>query len=581
MKQFFLILLLLISCPLTGSAERAPPPVNDVFNITASYTSHRLQLHIFVANGYYLYKDKIKITLLSPSDHKLKPIGLPKGEIKKHQILGTFEAYKHPITLTIPLTHLTNANLAVNYQGCAESGFCYPPQTRYITLANNQIRISNPDEAAATSEQDKITQLLSSQNYAWILLGFLGFGLLLAFTPCVFPMLPILSGIIIGQEQQLTTRKAFQLSITYVLAMAITYAIAGVAAAYAGGYIQGMLQKPWIIALFSSFFVLLALSLFGLYELQLPATWQQKLTQLSNKQQSGRYLGVALMGCLSTLIVSPCVSAPLIGALGYISQTGNVMLGGVALFTLGLGMGIPLLIIGTSAGKLLPKAGAWMQTIKQIFGLMLIGLAIWLLSRIISSYLSLALWTSLCLGSSFYLKAFQFRNRNRWQRFNQLIGLGLFCISLGLGSELLLKTFDTKLSLIHTLNSNPQQLDFQPIHNQTELIAAIQKAELANKPVILDFYADWCISCKTMEKTVLAKPGTQNLLQNFVRLKIDITNMDNNQQQLLQSLEVVAPPTFLFFKQGREAKQYRIVGEVTSATFNNTLELVRNEPEIN
>ena len=373
MKKFYSFLIFLC-LPLLSLGNEQPPPADQVFKLSAKVAPKQLQLQWQIKDGYYLYRDRISLAITSSSQQKLGVYHLPDGLNKHHEFLGDFVAYEKELTLNIPLVNSLPATFILHYQGCAKSGFCYPPQTRLLNLQAKTATITDPD--ANTTELDQITQLLNSHDSFWILLGFLGFGLLLAFTPCVFPMLPILSGIIVGQGQQLTTRQAFLLSLTYVLAMAATYALAGIAAAYAGSYIQGAFQNPWVIGLFSGVFVLLALSLFGLYELQLPAALQQKLLKLSNQQPSGHYVGVAIMGTLSTLIVSPCVSAPLVGALGYIGQTGDAFLGGFALFCLGLGMGIPLLIVGTSAGKLLPKAGPWLEITKQLFGIALLAVAI-------------------------------------------------------------------------------------------------------------------------------------------------------------------------------------------------------------
>lgn len=356
------IFLLLYS--ISGLASEHPLAVDQAFKLSAVYTPEHIRLQWQIAKGTYLYRDKIKIALIKPTTQKLGKIQMPASITKQNQVLGSFEAYEQTLSVNVPLAHTEPTLLNIYYQGCAKTGFCYPPQTRLLNLQNRQITIINADHLAENS-QDNITKLLNSQRYLPILLGFLGFGLLLAFTPCVFPMIPILSGIIVGQKSPLATSMAFRLSLAYVLAMALTYAMAGILAAYAGNYLQGLFQTPWAIASFSAIFVLLALSLFGLYDLQLPANLQQKLINLSNRQRGGQYVGVMIMGGLATLIVSPCVSAPLVGALGYIGQTGDAVLGGLALFMLGLGMGLPLLVIGTSAGKLLPKAGRWLELIDR------------------------------------------------------------------------------------------------------------------------------------------------------------------------------------------------------------------------
>jgi thiol:disulfide interchange protein DsbD len=537
--------------------------------VLLKYLPEHIRLHLKFADGNYLYKNKFQIHLLNSSTQQLGLIEMPSGISKHSQILGNFEAYVQDLSITIPLANTAATTLSVHYQGCAKSGFCYPPQTRLISLANGKITITDPDKITV-NQQDTITRLLDSRNIVLILVGFLGFGLLLAFTPCVFPMIPILSGLIVGQQQSLTTQKAFYLSLAYVLAMAITYAAAGITAAYAGSYLQGMLQTPWAISLFSGVFVVLALSLFGLYDLQLPTSLQQKLIKLSNRQRGGQYLGVMLMGSLSTLIVSPCVSAPLVGALGYIGQTGDAILGGSALFMLGLGMGLPLLIIGTSASKLLPKAGGWLNLVKQIFGVILLAVAIELLSRIIPEWLTYGLWALLGIGVGSYLILYKKINI-RWQKIVRLLGIIVLSISSLFAVKLSMISFNPKLAKDMAAKS---PLTFQMINSATDLSQALTQAKLIGKPVILDFYADWCASCKDIEQNVLTDPTVQDKLQHYLRLRANVTQLTQQQKHLMQNLQVIAPPTFVFFANNQELTQYRLVGEIKAQAFTKQLQAI-------
>lgn len=486
-----------------------PLPVDEAFTLSAQANKQNVILHWKVAAGYYLYRDRIS---LKPSQN----INLPAGITKEDDILGKYQVYEDKLILTVPAA----TKLIVNYQGCAASGFCYPPVSKLVSISGGVINITNLDNASASplsiadaeTAQDKATQLLVERNWFLILLGFLGFGLLLAFTPCVLPLLPILSGIIVGQGKNLTTKKAFSLSFAYVLAMAIAYAVAGVIAGMAGSYIQAFLQNAWVLGTFSLIFVLLAFSLFGFYELQLPANWQEKLTNLSNQQKGGTYFGVAAMGALSTLIISPCVTAPLIGALTYIGKTGDAVLGGVALFVMGLGFGVPLLILGTAGGKLLPKAGRWMNIVKAVFGVLMLLMAVWLLARI--------------------------------------------------------PAVDNFIESKFTAASTTQTLSFKRIKSVQDLENELALAKAEHKPVMLDFYAEWCIACKQMARTTFKDPQVHAALSNAVLLQADVTANDKMDQVLEKQFNVIAPPTIIFFDAtGNELANKHIIGEMTAKEF--------------
>ena len=397
------------------------------------------------------------------------------------------------------------------------------------------------------------------------------FGLLLSLTPCVFPMIPILSSIIVGQGEKLTTKKSFIMSLVYVLAMSVTYTVAGVLAGIFGENLQVMFQNPWIIGSFAAIFVVLSFSMFGFYELQLPNALQSKLTNISNNQKSGSYIGVAIMGFLSALIVGPCVAPPLAGALIYIGQTGDAFLGGTALFAMSIGMGIPLLILGVSAGKLLPKAGAWMDNVKAIFGVMLLAIAIWMAERIIPASITLALWSALLIGSSVYLGAFNNTySKTGWAKFAKSFGIILFiyglliAIGMSAGSKDLLQPLKVLQGGTTQSTSQNEGLDFKKIKSSQDLKLAVASNEL----VMLDFYADWCISCKEMEKFTFSDASVQNNLAKVTLLKADVTDNDDIDKALMKSLNIIGPPAILFFKNGKEVKSQRVVGFKTAKDFN-------------
>ncbi|RMD70192.1 MAG: protein-disulfide reductase DsbD, partial [Gammaproteobacteria bacterium] len=385
-----------------------------------------------IAEGYYLYKKRLRFELKEGKGVRIARVDLPPGEVKEDEFLGRTEVYHKALEARIHLARETQdalpITLEVTYQGCAEAGLCYPPQKKAVSLVLPAGAAL--EEAPPVAEQDRIARYLRSGSTWLILTSFFIFGLLLAFTPCVFPMIPILSSIIVGQGKDITTGRAFILSLVYVLAMAVTYTLAGVIAGYFGQNLQAAFQNPWVIGAFSLIFVLLALSMFGFYELQLPSSLQSRLSEISGRQKGGTLIGVAIMGFLSALIVGPCVAPPLAGALIYIGQTGDAVLGGMALFALSLGMGAPLLIVGTSAGKLLPKAGPWMDAVKAVFGVLLLAVAIWLLERILPAPLTMLAWATLFITSAVYMGALEgVSGRSGWYRLWK--GLGLVLLFYG------------------------------------------------------------------------------------------------------------------------------------------------------
>lgn len=600
------LLLGFFCCSFAAIGSHEPLPTDSAFQFEAKVKdAQTIVAEWKMPQGYFLYRKYFKITSTSP-DVKLGEPLFPKGETKTEPEIGTFEVYTNKVSIAVPVISAKGDKVAltVHYQGCSEEGFCYPPTDKTVTLDLSKVDLAANDEdlqepiakkldkettlpdintlaAAPTSEQDKATQLLSSGHFLTIVLSFLGFGLLLAFTPCVLPMIPILSGIIVGQNRdKLTTKRAFSLSLTYVLSMSFTYAIAGVLIGYLGGSISAAFQNPWVLGTFSLMFVALALSFFGLYEIKLPQSLQSSLSNVSHRQRSGSYVGVAIMGCIATLIVSPCVTPALVGALGYIGKSGNAFLGGSALFALGFGMGIPLLLIGTAGSKLLPKAGIWMDRVKFIFGFILLALAVFMLDRILPGQVMLLLWACLLIFSATYMGLFSVSKESGFARFSQ----GLGAIFLVYGVLLIIGSSMGHTDPLKPLFSQAQNTaltpetvtEFKHVADGKEVDTAIQAAIAKNKIVMLDFSAKWCTSCKQMEHRTFAHPEVAKALGNFVTLKADVTQNDQIAKDLEHKFRVVAPPTLLFFDgNGKEIEKFRIVGEMGPKEFLEHLENVK------
>ncbi|MBV1875241.1 MAG: protein-disulfide reductase DsbD [Cycloclasticus sp.] len=566
---------------------------DDAFSFFAEVNKNQqITLNWRIAEGYYLYQEKVAVKVIEPKGLKLENINFPQGKRKVDEIFGDTIVYYGDLkliqTLSTPPTQATDVTLNVAFQGCADIGVCYPPMNKEVTLSLQVASNLSTSEPATpvninVSEQDQIANALIS-NTVWLTcLTFLGFGLLLSFTPCVFPMIPILSGIIIGHGKDLTTRKAFYLSLSYVLASALTYALFGILAGLFGSNLQATFQNPWILSFFSGLFVLLALSMFGLYQIQLPNVIQSRLSQLSQHQKHGSLWGSAVMGVLSTLIVGPCVAAPLAGVLIYIGQTGDAILGGVALFSLGIGMGIPLLIIGVSAGKLLPKAGHWMDPIKYFFGVLLLAVAIWLVERILPSTITLILWAGLFIICAIYLKAVDRlpENASGWRKLSK--GIGAIFLIYGIilmvgaasgGSNPLKPLANFNINQKNSLQQHA--LPFKKIKSVDELNTALQVAAENKQSVMLDFYADWCISCKEMEAFTFSDPTVQEASKNIVLLQADVTKNDDADRALLNTFSLIGPPAILFFDlNSAEIKQNRVVGYMEPADFLKQLQALK------
>ena len=584
---------------LTGAEQPEFMDPDEAFIVSAKAVSENvIKVQWQVADGYYLYKDKFQFSLQG-DDLTITDIKLPEGKLKNDPDFGSVWVNYHDVDAQLTIQRrvvvASTAELLVNYQGCKEDVLCYPPISK--TLSINLIASAvaettrGADESAASesgtkelSAQDAITERLSDDAFLQNIIIFFGFGLLLALTPCVFPMIPILSGIIVGQGSSITTLRSFYISLTYVIAMALTYGVLGIIAGLFELNLQTASQNIWVITAFSGVFVLLALSMFGFYELQLPASWQNKLSGASGKQ-GGTLHGVAVMGVLSAIIVGPCVAPPLAGALFYISQTGDAVLGGTALFAMGMGMGTPLLVIGTSAGKLLPRAGAWMETIKHIFGVLMLGVAVWFMERVLPGSLALALWAILFIVTAIYMGAVDRSERqSQWQGLWR--GLGLAMLAYGLilmvgaasGGNNMFKPLQGLLNKDQAGDVRSSTLSFQTIKGVDGLQSVLDQAVHEDKYVMLDFYADWCITCKEMEHEAFSDSRVHQMLSNVILLQADVTENNEIDQALLKKFSLYGPPAILFFnKQGVEEKSHRLIGFMKTDDFLNHVNEVISE----
>ncbi|MBK1705919.1 thiol:disulfide interchange protein [Halochromatium glycolicum] len=589
-------------------------PAEEAFQLdTRVEGPQTLALRWQIAPETYLYQEKIALSIEDADGVRIGEYELPPAEIKPDTVrpdgtIGDVAIYHGDVALTVPLLRArdaaTTATLVARYQGCAERGICYPPVTDRIplelppattTVSFSEITTETADsggteQAAAAqgadaaseppervSEQDQIAARLAQTGIFGAVAIFFVLGLLLAFTPCVFPMIPILSGIIAGQGDTITTRKAFFLSLAYVLAMALTYAVIGVIAGLFGANLQATFQNAWVLGTFAAVFVALALSMFGFYDLQLPSSWQTKLTQLSNKQQGGTLTGAAIMGALSAVIVGPCVAPPLMGALIFIGKTGDALLGFFALLGLGLGMGAPLLAIGTSAGKLLPRAGAWMDAVKAVFGVLLLAVAVLLVERVLPAAVAMLLWGLLLISSGVYLGALTQHGAEAsgWSKLWKSLGVALLVygvlmlVGAAAGGKDTIQPLRGLAPAGGGHGTAAAHPEFERIKTVEDLDQAVAKAAAQDKPVMLDFYADWCVSCKEMERYTFPDPAVQQAMQRFVLLQADVTANDAEDKALMQErFGIPGPPAMLFFDQdGEERRGWRLVGFVPAEEF--------------
>jgi thiol:disulfide interchange protein DsbD len=577
-------------------------PADEAFRLSAQLQSDRTIVARWeMPSGYYLYRHQFGFNLTGDeSGAVLAEARIPPGKSKVDEFFGEVEVYYSVVEINLPLIGrpLDGAVINIKYQGCADAGLCYPPESKVFTFTtagllpgnSNQPLLSSAlsqslagpstdaqsplagrdsSNATAETEDQELAGVLSDASYLGALAIFFLAGIGLAFTPCVFPMVPILSSIIVGEGQGLSKSRAFTLSLSYVLGMALTYALVGLLVGLFGAELnlQAKLQSPLVLIAFALVFVGLAGSMFGFYDLALPQGLQQWLGDRSGAKSGGRYPSVFVMGSLSSLVVSPCISAPLAGALIYLSNTSDVVLGGSALFALGLGLGVPRMVVGSSGGHWLPRAGQWMNLVKGAFGVGLLGVAIWLLERLVPGSVALALWAILLVGSGVFLGALDFASKTNGAKFTQMVGLilllwGALCL-VGAASGAV-DPFQP-LNFAQSTGGNPasaetDELPWQPVKSVEQVQGIILASE---KPVMLDLYADWCISCKTMERKVFPAPEVAALMKQYTLVKADVTANDEIDRALLKHFGLFGPPSMVFFAEdGSEIEEFRVQGEV-------------------
>ncbi|EJC6737058.1 protein-disulfide reductase DsbD [Vibrio vulnificus] len=592
---FFVIGWLMISSPAMalfgnnqtstfGSGSNDFVPVDQAFPFNFFQQDHRLTLDWQVKEGYYLYQQRLSF---SAENVTLGDIQMEDGQPYRDEFFGDVNIYTHPLFVNIPMQDWQpGAKVIVQYQGCAKAGFCYPPETRVIDIAS----FTNGDMAPATTltqtplqletsttntstpqpltEQDQLASGLAD-NW-WTPLLFLALGVGLAFTPCVLPMYPILTSIVLGSGK-LSQRRALGLSLVYVQGMALTYTLLGLVVASAGLQFQAAMQHPYVLIGLSILFVTLALSMFGVYTLQLPSGVQTWLNNLSNKQQGGSSAGVFAMGAISGLVCSPCTTAPLSGALLYVAQSGDLLTGGVALYALAMGMGIPLILVAVFGNKLLPKAGGWMDRVKTLFGFVLLAAPIFLLERILPEMWSTALWSSLGIAAFGWL--YHVKNSLEFGGWKQS-AVGIIAV-LGLFAS-------AQPALNYWFADSTQQaqtseVSFIKIRNVEELQQQLTLAKQAKKPVMLDFYADWCVACKEFEKYTFHDPAVAAQLKQFVLLQADVTRNQAQDIELLQAQQVLGLPTIDFWDaQGNPVSNARLTGFMQAAPFLEHIQRISN-----
>ncbi|MEM1434486.1 MAG: protein-disulfide reductase DsbD [Pseudomonadota bacterium] len=610
-------LLLLLAAPVLLSVSTAQAddwledepeflPVDQAFRFSAETNAEGdLVARWQMPDGYYLYRHQFGVEAAPATGLELGEARIPPGKKKVDEYFGEVEVYYHQAELAAAVSGGRGVQtVAVNYQGCADYGLCYPPETRQVRLdftGPTPMVLTAADAAAGgepadpagangaaeaagaagltgpLTEEQRLAGRLEQGSMLGSLLIFFLAGLGLAFTPCVLPMVPILSSIIVGEAASITRARAFSLSLAYVLGMAVTYAALGTLVGLFGASLnlQAALQSPPVLITFAIVFALLSLSMFGFYELQLPQRWQNGLNQMGDKVGGGKHFSVLVMGSLSALVVSPCVSAPLAGALIYLSTTGDALLGGTALLALGLGMGVPLLLIGASGGHLLPRAGVWMDGVKAVFGVLLLGVAVWLLERVVPASVTLALWAALAIGAGVYLGALDFSARQGWGQLRKAGGAFSFVygVLLLIGAASGANDPLKPLALIAGSGAGgaqqqAEQEQWLAVDGLTDVERQLAEARAAGVPVLLDLYADWCISCKVMERSVFPKPAVLARLNQFRLLRADVTANTAEHKALLNRFGLFGPPSIVFFdRTGSPLPEVTLQGELGADAF--------------
>lgn len=564
---------LLSSLGIEANAKPKFLQVDEAFQIESEQRGDQLLLTLHIADDYYLYRHSLRfkgnnLTFSEPT--------LPEGTEHEDDFFGKTRVYYQQVSIAVPLKEVgENATLRVRYQGCTD-GLCYPPTDKLIDVAplvtaTTASTAETAQSVAPVNQQDQLAAALGSQGFWLSIVAFFALGLGLAFTPCVFPMYPILTGIIAGAGHRLSTGRAFLLSLVYVQGMAVTYTLLGLVVASAGLKYQAALQHPYVLIGLSVMFVLLALSMFGLYTLQLPSSLQTRLSGLSNRQQGGSVVGVAIMGMISGLVCSPCTTAPLSGALIYVAQSGDLWLGGAALYALSLGMGLPLLLLGTSGGKLLPKAGAWMDVIKQLFGFALLAVPILLLSRLWSDQIATLAW----LGWGLLLCGYLYHH-NQHQPHSVARSVRGFVLLLAMISAVVVGKDLLQPAPPAAITADAGQTAPQFIRVKTLDDLKVQLAAARGKPVLLDLYADWCVACKEFEHKTFSDPAVRERFGQMVLLQADVTANDDADIELLNGLNVLGLPTLIFFdREGKELTGQRVTGFMGPAEFLGKLDQLR------
>ena len=566
MKKFFLTTILLLTSSFVASdiiknqVEFLSPEKAFQPSIKLIENNH-LEVSWDIEKGYYLYLGMFEFSVDS-SDTKIIRVDMPEGKKKKDEFFGDVDVYYNSTKANIYFDKITSkTNLILKYQGCADAGLCYPPITKKFPLEQYASNDSYLLKTSMTDNQYSFSQQLSEQSITLNIFLFFLAGLLLAFTPCVFPMIPILTGLIVGQGENISTKKSFFLSLTYVLSMSLTYAAAGILIVLSGTNIQADLQNPYVLTSFAVLFLILALSMFNVIRIQMPASIQGLLISKSNTNSSGTYIGVGIMGSLSALIVGPCVTAPLIGALIYISMTNDYLIGGSALFALGMGMGAPLLVLGTSASELTKKIGPYLEIANKFFGVLFLIVSIWLIERIVSIEIAAYLWSALSIIVAIGLiKIITFKNISRFTL--KFLSILLFIYSgLQIYGANVNKNFDPIFSFIE----KSQSTSFTKISNTDELFSQIKNSE---KITMVDLYADWCVACKELDKYTFSEKKVADLLKDLNLIKLDITKTNDDNSKFLKDYKLFGPPAILFFNNdGTEIRQSRIVGFIDAENF--------------
>ncbi len=587
-----LLLIVLLFLPVTvahaaGADELLEP--DKAFRFSArALDAATIEVHYAIADGYYLYRERFRFAA-EPASVTLGQPRFPKGQIHEDKFFGRQETYRKEVRIRLPVeaAGAERLKLQVTSQGCADLGVCYVPQVQSADLHLASLRgprssifkengpfSTSAERVTAASDDVRFAGVLESGRLWLVMAVFFGAGLLLTFTPCVLPMVPILSGIIVGEGSKVTRGRAALVSLAYVLGMAVTYTAIGIAAAFSGNLLSAALQNAWALGAFAILFVGLALSMFGFYELQLPSSWQARLAATSNRLGGGHWGAVVLMGVLSAAIVSPCVAAPLAGALLYIGQTRDALLGGTALFSMAIGMGVPLVLVGVSEGVLLPKSGQWMHAVKRFFGILLLALAIWIITPVIPVAVQLLLWAGLLIGSGVFLGTLEPfpQGATGWRRFWKAVGILALLAGAAQGVGALSGARDPLRPLAGLFAQSPEaSLPFETVKTLADLDARLKTTD---KAVMLDFYADWCVSCKEMERFTFSDPQVQARLTGMTLLRADVTANNVEDKALLKRYRLFGPPGIVFFDAGgREIEGLRVIGYQSPDKFIKSLDL--------